>query len=148
MKCMAEILAMRLEAEAEYQAEQKRLDEEAKVKYLERIEKTIEFCETTVNNHFEDAARRRVTNFYYDINCVIEKDRLGNKQIILLKIDDIRYANGNPSRSPSKTKRYDYDTLINYLAQFCYKVEFSDASYQTYGSGSHQSTMITIKFAD
>lgn len=148
MKCMAEILAIRLEAEMEYQAEQKRLDEEANLKLLERIEKTIQFCETTINKHFEEQAKRRVTNFYYDTKCVVEKDRLGNKQIILLDIDSVRYANGDISKSPSATKRYDYETLINYLAQFCYKVEFTDSSYKTYGSGSHKCLILTVKFAD
>lgn len=145
---MAEILAIRLEAEMEYQAEQKRLDEEAKLKYLERVEKTIEFCETTINKHFEEQAKRRVTNFYYDTDCVVDKDRLGNKQIVLLEIDSVRYANGNISKSPSRTKRYDYETLINYLAQFCYKVEFTESSYKTYGSGSHNCLKLTVKFVD
>lgn len=145
---MAEILAIRLEAEIEYQAEQKRLDEQAKIEYLERVEKTIQFCETTVNKHFETQAKNRVANFYYEVNCIIEKDRLGNKEIVLLEIDDIRYANGDISRSPSKSKRYDYMTLINYLEQFCYKAEFSDSCYKSYGCGTRNSTMMTIKFID
>lgn len=147
MKCMAEILLIREDAERKYQEEQRRLDKEAEVKYLKRIENTIEFCETTLNDSFENQAKHRYNNFYYNMNCVIEKDRLGNKQIIPLEKDG-EYANGDISRCPSNTIKYDYNTLINYLAQFCYQVEFTESSYKRYGSGSHKSVMVTIKFAD
>jgi hypothetical protein len=144
---MAEILLIREDAERKYQEEQRRLDKEAEVKYLKRIENTIEFCETTLNDSFEEQAKNRHNTFHYDINCVIKKDRLGNKQIIPL-VKNGEYANGEVSRCPSSTIKYDYNTLINYLAQFCYQVEFAESSYKRYGSGSHNSTMVTIKFAD
>jgi hypothetical protein len=144
MKCVAEILAIREYAEIVYQAEQKRLDEEAKENYAKRIKETIDFCETEVNNNLVYNAEKRGNDIRYDLTCVIEKDRLNNKMIIPLEREEKRYANGDKSYRPSKTKNYDYETFINYLKSFCYTVTEEEYRYLCYNSGTQRGTLLRV----
>lgn len=144
MKCVAEILAIRASAEVAYQEEQKRLDEQAKVNHVKRIEQTIAFCETKVNDIFVQKAEKRSNDLKYVLKCKIDTDRLGNKMILPLESEGALYADGTFSYRASETIEYDYKTFFEYLEQFCYKVTEEECVYCTYGSGTRKGTALTV----
>ena len=144
MKCVAEILAIRASAEVAYQEGQKRLDEQAKVDHVKRIEQTIAFCETDVNDIFVQKAEKRSNDLKYVLKCKIDTDRLGNKMILPLESEGALYADGTFSYRASETIEYDYKTFFEYLEQFCYKVTEEEYFYRNYGSGERQGAEIIV----
>lgn len=144
MKCVAEIMMIRAKAEAEYQAEQKRLDQIAHEQHTERIAKTIEFCETTINDFFVKSAQNRVEFPQFELKCEIQKDRIGNEMIIpMVKTKLSNYADGRTEHESSNEK-FDLVALAEYLEQFCYSIKTEEDFYWQYGWGQRPANKIVI----
>lgn len=144
MNCVAEIMFIRARAEIEYKEEQERLDLLAREERKEKIVKTIEYCETTINDFFVAKAQNRVVNPQFEIKCVISKDRNDFEMITPLKVVKSNYADLRTEHRPDYEIGFDFLTLKEYLEQFCYTVKVVKDEYWHYDRGSNRANKIII----
>lgn len=142
MKCGMELMELARQAE-----EQKRLQAIADAKAAEeirrkRIKSTIHWCDTTLSDYLEKAARqgRLTTNsFCYDYDMEMHfsghEDIHGFvKELRALSKERRCYANGDASYNV--TGGYlDTETIINYCKEHCILVQLKRANYKSYGCG-------------
>ena len=145
MKCAAELIAIKQIAEAEYQAEEHKKDMEALLAFQQMKENAVRFCETTINSAMTEKAQNRdplFMTFKVDIN----KDRLGNRFFYCVVRDEKHtYANGDPAYRIDTSIKYSLDTLIDYLKDHCFEVDYNNYSFFTlYGCGNQRCSKINV----
>ena len=144
MNCVAEIMYIRQKAEIEYKKEQELLDLLAREKRKERIIKTVEYCETVINDFFVASAKDRKTKPEFKIKCVISKDRNSFEMVTPLKVVKSNYADLRTEHRPDTEISFDFLTLKEYLEQFCYVVKIVKDEYWHYDRGSNKANTIII----
>ena len=144
MNCVAEIMAIRLKAENEYKAEQERLDRIAHEERRQNALKTIEYCETEINDFFVESAKSRKENPQFEIRGIICEDRNGFEYICPLKQVKSKYADSRTEHRPDDEIKFDFVTLVEYLSQFCYTIKVVEDDYWRYGWGNLISKKIVI----
>ena len=144
MNCVAEIIVMRAKAETEYKAEQERLDRIAHEERRQNALKTIEYCETEINDFFVESAKSRKANPKFEIRGTIHEDRNGFEYICPLKKVQSKYADLRTEHRPNYEIKFDFATLVEYLSQFCYTVKVVEDDYWHYGWGNLISKKIII----
>ncbi len=143
MKCALELAMIKNEAEKNYQLEQFVLDEKCREKHLEIIAKTIAYCEEVIGVALEaDAVNRKKP--YFKLAGMIYEDRVGNKIFSPLDRGYKSYANGAFSYNVNRDITYDVETLKNYLEKHCYKVEFINHYFKTYGCGERKGSRLEV----
>lgn len=135
---------MKAKAEAEYKAEQERLDQIAHEERRQNALKTIEYCETTINDFFVESAKSRKENPQFEIKVVIYEDRNSFEYIRPLKKVKSKYADSRTEHRPDDEIKFDLITLVEYLSQFCYTVKIVEDDYWHYGWGNLISKKIIV----
>lgn len=120
MKCANEIVEIRSNANAAYEAEEKaRLIAE----YVKACANSVALCEGRISKKLEEAANTHgEKNVSISIPIETYQDRLGNEIFSLVIEHKHSYANGDSSWAPDRIM-HSYTALAEYLAQFCYKTE-------------------------
>lgn len=144
MKCVAEIMMIKNEAERERKAEEERLNQIAHEKREQNILKTIEYCETTINDFFVASAKRGEENPKFEIRGAIYEDRNNFEYFCPLKEVKSKYVNLRTEHRPDREMQFDFVTLIEYLSQFCYTIEIIEDSYWRFGWGCLAAKKIII----
>ena len=144
MNCVAEIIAMRMKAEEEYRVEQELLDKLAREERKQNALKTIEYCETEINDFFVESAKNRKVNPEFEIRGIVRKDRNDFEYICPLEQIQSQYADLRTEHRPNPEIKLDFETLVEYLSQFCYIVKVVDDSYWHYGWGNMISQKIIV----
>lgn len=143
MKCGLELMELAKQAE-----EQKRLKAIADAKAAEEahrkiIKNTIHWCDTTLSDYLEKAARRgdlTTRTFFYTYSSEVmhfggyENIHGFVDELRPLRKDSTRYANGDFSYSKSGLY-LDTETIINYCKEHCILVQIERANYKSYGAG-------------
>ena len=141
MKCALELLEIKTVAIKTWEEEERLKDMEAKLKHQERITKTIEYCDTELNDYFVNLAENRKP-LSWSRKIHISEDRLGNVRFCFLYQDTV-YANGTPSFTPTENY-FDLQSFIEYLTAHCFKIEEKESCYRSYGCGSRECKEITV----
>ena len=145
MKCALELLAIKQVAIENWEKEEKMRDMEALLVHEEIVTKTIDFCDTVINDALVEQAEKRCRNILYRIGKIkIKTDRLGNEHFSLVKRGERLYANGDYSYIICD-EEYDYNTLKDYLSAHCLKLNKLESSYCVYGWGSFDCFDITVE---
>lgn len=145
MKCALELLTIREVAIENWKREEKIKDMEAMAKQEEIVSKTIEFCDTVINDKLVSLAEARRNYIGYTLGKIkIFEDRLGNTHFHFLEKGFTRYADGRYSEIEG-FETYDFYTLKDYLFNHCIEVKEEDSVYYVYGSGGHACKRITIE---
>lgn len=146
MRCALELKVMNEEYERRKEKERLlKIYEQTKKNELEK-EKTIEYAEQEISPKLEEYANGERWRHFNRINIdsrkwfedygVMQTDIIGQEHFILLKCDDIRYANGDKSYSmTNETINLNY--LKEYLNQFCLKLEVEKYPTNYYGFKSY-----------
>lgn len=145
MKCVAEIMMIKNEAEREEEKRKMKQKETDKRLKQERIKNTILYCETVINDYFVANAKKRLLNPFC-IRGVQELDSNGEKVFRPLKKVPSSYSDHKEEHriNDIEEKSLDLGTLVDYLSQFCYKIKIEEGYYFIYGYGSHTSIDISI----
>lgn len=143
MKCALEIAKIKMMAEAEHEAEERRKDLEAEKEFEQTKKNAIELCETFINETMIDKAQSR-EELIMKFRIKTEEDRLGN--IIFYRIikDGRKYTDGTPSCDIDYNIGYAYDTFINYLKDYCFEVISENSEYRCYNYGYCKCHELTI----
>ena len=119
MNCAAELIIKKQEAIAKYQAKIDALK-------IERLKKTINFAEVTIDTALtKQAEERNDLEYYFEAN--VDTDELGQYFQVIHWYTP--YADGLKNGSPN-TERLDYFGLINYLEKYCLTFSDSGAIYK------------------
>lgn len=135
MLCRLELNKIKLNAQQEYDKEQKRLDEIAETKIKNIKERTISYCNTILNTEMKELAEAR-NSLCIRIKFAISTDRLGNKIACTLITEQQRYANGDFSYRPNPDEPFDLNTMMNFLNEHCFTVSLRKSFYNRYGFGT------------
>lgn len=141
MKCVLELGLIRAEADRIYEAEQKELDQKAKMAYGQATERAISYCENVIDEYFEEQARNR-KELDFEVRGELNRDRLGNYTITLLEFD-CYYSNGTKSYKPTGDT-LALEPLKDYLKQFCFSVQEAQDTYKRYGFGEKKCIKIKV----
>ena len=145
MKCVAEIMMIKNEAEREEEKRKIKQKETDKRLKQERIKNTIFYCETVINDYFvENAKKRRLNPFC--IRGVIDKDSNYEKLFRPLEEVSSQYSDHRKEHRISGVEKdsLDLETLVDYLSQFCYKIEIKESYYFVYGYGGQSAIDVSI----
>jgi hypothetical protein len=132
MNCAAEFVAMKNIAIAEYELEEKRKDAEAIAEHKIIVEKTINFCDTCINDLFCDLAKNRKTLLITLKFCPV-KNRMNYQHVSLLVEDTPVQDRKNYTTYDSNI--YDLSTLKEYLEKHCFAVEAKNDYFYQWGCG-------------
>lgn len=144
MRCMAELLELRVGAVEAERIRQLELDEMARVNFIEIAKNTIQMCETVIAPKLEEVAAKTLNDICISLEVgKMHDDRLGNKLFKLRSKDRITYADGRSSYSVYGDT-YSYEVLEQYLDSHCIKMKSIDDDYWSYGSGLLVGSLIKI----
>lgn len=137
MYCAAELELLKRKVENDYILEQKRLDEECEKRHLKRVERTVKFCDTVINNELVNCILKREKPQYSMRGCT-RTDRLGNEYFSLLEYEGVKYANGEKSYRISCQEEdiFDLKTMKEYLNKHCITMIVNRIHFKRYGSGA------------
>lgn len=144
MKCAAELIAIKKQAEYEHLMEIRRKDEECRARQVELKAVAIDYCENYIGNELETLARAN-QSMYICLDGIIGTDRLGKEYFYRLVETPNCYANGKSSFDPDMKNPLDLSAIIEYLDKFCIKVTSRVQYYDRYGWGSIKGLMLEIK---
>ena len=136
MKCVAELINMKIEAEREW--ERNKILAEKQL-----ITDTFDFCENVIGPKLESLAKERkqiVATFEFGIGY----DVYNNLILSPLKKDKCTYANGTASWSRDTSICCSEKFFEEYLTQHCFKVEWLEDWYMSYGCGSLKSVVLKV----
>jgi hypothetical protein len=142
MKCALELSVIKEKAEKQYSFEQMLLDEQCKIKHIDIVADTIEFCENVIGPALEECALNRKTPVF-TMRGNFKKDRVGNL-IFYPLVRNGSYANGTPSEMMDETRPYDMFTIKNYLENYCFTVSWKDEWYKRYNFGDIKGVKLTV----
>lgn len=143
MKCALEIIEATEVAKEIIRKEEEAKDLACMIAHQEVIENSIRFCEEVIGQFFEiNASKGIIIN--YVVEGQIHEDRLKHRLWSPLQYDGLNYADGTRSQRTDYSIKYDIDTIISYLEQFCYKVELIGCSYKRYGFGNCYGNSIQV----
>ena len=126
MKCANEIVEIRSNVNAVYEA-----DEKARLiaEYVKACANSVTLCEGVISEKLEEAANTHgEKNVSISIPIETYQDRLGNEMFALVIEHKHSYANGDSSWSPDRIMR-SYAALEEYLGRFCYKAEIQRRAF-------------------
>ena len=142
MYCALELLEMKRKATEDWEKLQKVLDARAVLERVQRIEKTINWCDTVLNENLANCAKeRRSLSACYRVS--FHEDRLGNLCFSFLEKENKKYANGKISECSGK-EDYDVEALKEYVAQHCLSYSEQGIYYYCYGFGRFNGKNIII----
>lgn len=100
---------------------------------IKNTRNTISFCEKEIAPLIDEAYNKHENRLYLpEFYAFTEYNR---KVFCKLEIERRRYANGERSYTPTG-ETFDLEKFIEYLDQFCYKVEVKEHNYyKSYGRG-------------
>ena len=133
MKCGIEFKEIKDTAQKSWEIEQARLDAIAMKEYESLTAKSIDFCETIVDNDLtKKALDRKLLEVSYKIK--VTKNRVNQSICNFIVESSLHYSDGSPSYTPSKEK-YALDTIRQYLKDHCIESDIYQSSYKEYGMG-------------
>ncbi len=144
MKCAAELIAIKKQAEYEHQMEMRRKDDECRARQAELKIIAINYCEEYIGNKLETLAKEN-KSMIVRIDGIVRTDRLGKEYFYRLIETPNSYANGNSSFDPDMSNPLDLSAIVEYLDKFCIKVTSRVQYYDRYGWGSIEGLELEIK---
>lgn len=146
MKCANEIVEIRSNANAAYEANEKaRLIAE----YVKACANSVTLCEGAISEKLEEAANTHGENSV-SVYIPVETyhDRMGNELFEPVIENKHSYANGDSSWDPNGTV-HSYAALEEYLGRFCYNVEIHRRTFvrKCWGCGNRSYDVLVITTA-
>lgn len=146
MKCANEMKEIRAIANLTHEAEEKA---KAIAAYAKACAATVDLCENRIGTMLEKKAHQH-GNEQVTISFPIEfaYNRLGNRVFKMVTEHPHVYANGGSSWEPSG-EEYSYETLVKYLAKFCYATTIKECDFRVkrYCFGDYRYSTIEITTA-
>ena len=136
MKCVAELMNMRIEAEREWERNKILAEKEL-------ITDTFDFCENVIGPKLASLAKERkdiVATFEFGFSY----DIYNNLILSPLKRDRHTYANGCSSWVCDYDIRCCKAFFEEYLTQHCFKIEWIESMYMCYGCGALRSKTLKV----
>jgi len=143
MLCAVELIGLKAVAIAEYEAEEKRKEEEALKAYKVAEQNAINLCENVISERLADCAKSRSSLETY-LEGYVTTDRLDNEIFYRLKKDGMTYADGTISYTVNYDTGYSLKKLRDYLNDHCIEMEVKESSYMHWGCGSCRGDCIKV----
>ena len=129
MKCAKELVEMKLAKCNDWQ--NKKILKEKQI-----FTDTIDFCEKTVNDAMIKDAENINKNFIGVYFKLVEAtDKFKHKVLHPIKRESVSYADGTPSYCIDYSKSFSKEVFEEYLSQHCFKVNWSNTAFKSYGVG-------------
>ena len=142
MKCVADLVALTIAAEAAHQLDEARLDAEARAAYEQMTANAIALCDGEIDAALTSCAMNREPLTFRFV-AKMETDRLGNDFFKVARPDGRSYADGRISYSPSG-ERIAVAPFLEYLESHCLSVTVTDDGYWEYNCGYRHGLSFTI----
>lgn len=132
-----------LEAKEIKRLEEIKAEIERQAKFTELVEKTIEFCDTTISLLIDKTSRdgKDHITFYWGAYNWNGFDNVFSE----LHEEKDCYANGDSSYEITGAT-FHVPTLCDYLVKNGYEVRQYDWSYKKYGFGAHSGTEVRVEW--
>ena len=144
MKCAAELITIKQQAEYEHQMAMRKKDEECRARQAELKAVAINYCENYIGRELERLARENQI-MYIRLDGIVRTDRLGKEYFYPLIETPHCYANGKSSFDPDMNNPLDLGAIVEYLDKFCIKVTSRVQHYDRYGWGTIRGLMLEIR---